>query len=1008
MTLKDWKLKEILQGIGLLSTFIGLPVFADEELAHGKQGWASSELQPAKLAFDGDSNSRWESAHKVAPSWLTVDLGALSKLSSIQIDWERANADSYLVEGSLDNKQWQVLSNFSGGKVGDRTDLLDISGNYRYVRIYATKHSEHNGYGFSIRELKIYGEVSEVTEPPIDTPPAETVNLARGKQVTASTALQSAAFAVDGKMSSRWESAHKVSPSWISVDLGSVRPIQQVVVHWENANAARYQLEGSADGQQWQLLTEHYQNQFGERTDKFAIETELQYLRLTATEPSSGNAWGYSIRELEIFGVKSDHDDTEPQPPENPPQPPVNLPQPPMEAPVEPPLHDKPLPEGALPLFAKGNAVKEQVQYREQDGTLVTLVGMRPTERHARERGEPWDAPDQSAGRYLTYPPFYFQNRSFGLEIRDTVPAGGKTVEVWLHVNEGSFFGTTFSLFRNILDPNVRDFGWSLNYGFNNPNEDGRPLCHAGKRECMMSFSSNWRTDPHSPLKIGDKIELAPAPRLLTPVIDGGGERYYSFEQLYIVGVGLKPWYGIVPNLDSEPLPQSSLLGGDTSLSYNYSEEPHRVFQQMANNIGISNTKHFLQGRRLFHTSFISGEHSESPDTNPVFQQHKQAIVAGYNNERCIGCHQMNGRSPVPVIGDSLNGYSVLTAQQAGEDLLPDPLYGWNIQSRHRDSSKANAVLLQNYVKEIRTLADGSIVELQKPLYQFDSGEPVLYSVRQAPQLIGLGLIEAIAEQDILANADPEDLNGDGIRGIPNWVVDPETGNTLLGRFGWKAAKASLRQQTAEALLLDMGLTSPVYGELDCQKAKECDSSGASTAISADELELFGQYLGLLAVPAQRDLRSGYPAGIRVSKEHDVNPSLIAQGKQLFNEAKCSGCHTPAFTTGLRHPLAELRNQRIQPYSDLLLHDMGPGLADGLPQGKVGGQYWRTAPLWGLGSLASVQGGPDKVRYLHDGRARSIDEAILWHDGEARTSRELYESMSASDRDALKAFLNSL
>ena len=251
---------------------------------------------------------------------------------------------------------------------------------------------------------------------------------------------------------------------------------------------------------------------------------------------------------------------------------------------------------------------------------------MRPTERHARERGEPWDAPNQTAGRYLTYPPFYFQNRSFGLEIRDSVPAGGNEIEVWLHVNEGSFLGTTFSLFRNILDPNVRDFGWSLNYGFNNPHENGLPLCHAGKRECMMSFSSNWRTDPHSPLKVGDKIELAPAPRLLSPVLDGGGERYYSFEQLYVVGVGLKPWYGVAPNLDSEPLPESSLLGGETSLSYNYSEEPHRVFQQMANNIGIANTMRFLKGRRLFHTSFIDGKHSESPGTNPVFYEHQQNV----------------------------------------------------------------------------------------------------------------------------------------------------------------------------------------------------------------------------------------------------------------------------------------------------------------------------------------------------------------------------------------------
>ncbi len=997
------------------------------ELARGKQAWASSELQPARLAFDGDSNSRWESVHRVAPSWLVVDLGGRSALESIEIDWERANAASYRIEGSLDNQQWQEISSFSGGKIGDRTDRLALTGQYRYLRLFATAHSEHNGYGFSVRELRVNGEALEQVAPPVTAPPAGSINLALNKKASASTQLQPASRAVDGNKDSRWESTHKVSPSWLTVDIGAVRAIEQVAVHWENANAAHYRLEGSRDGLQWQLLTEHRHNQFGERTDRFAIATQLQYLRLLAIEPSSGNAWGYSVRELEIFGP-ADDSDTPPTPPVEPPTPPVNPPveppTPPVNPPVEPPqppgppvkeppAHSEPLPGGALPLFAKDQPLTEQIQYREADGTLVTLMGMRPTERHARERGEPWDAPDQAPGRYLTYPPFYFQNRSFGLEIRDSIPAGGNTVEVWLHVNEGSFRGTTFSLFRNVLDPNVRDFGWSLNYGFNNPAEGGQPLCHAGKRECMMSFSSNWRTSPHSPLKIGDKIELAPAPRLLTPVLDGGGERYYSFEQLYIVGVGLKPWYGITPNLDSEPLPDSSLLGGDTSLSYNYSEEPHRVFQQMANNIGIGNTMRFLQGRRLFHTSFISGKHSESPQSNPVFSAHQQQIQGGYNQERCISCHLMNGRSPAPAAGDLLDGYTVLTARQAGNSLLPDPLYGWNIQSRQRQTADVESPLqhpvwLTAYQTETRLLADGTEVTLRRPQYQFGSGEPALYSVRQAPQLIGLGLLEAIAEQDILANADPQDLDGDGIRGVPNWITDEHSGEIRLGRFGWKAAKISLRQQSAEALLLDMGLSSPLYPDTSCQKTLLCQAPLANTAVSAEELDRFSQYLGLLAVPAQRNLRSGYPAGIRVSAEHDVDPALIAKGQQLFMSANCSGCHTPSFTTGVRHPLAELRNQRIQPYSDLLLHDMGPGLADNLPQGQANGQQWRTAPLWGLGSLAAVQGGADKVRYLHDGRASTLDEAILWHDGEARASRQRYEAFSADERQALHHFLLSL
>lgn len=164
----------------------------------------------------------------------------------------------------------------------------------------------------------------------------------------------------------------------------------------------------------------------------------------------------------------------------------------------------------------------------------------------------------------------------------------------------------------------------------------------------------------------------------------------------------------------------------------------------------------------------------------------------------------------------------------------------------------------------------------------------------------------------------------------------------------------------------------------------------------------------MLGVPAQRSLRSGYPAGTRVSPEHDVNPELIQQGKQLFVQSQCVACHTASFITGNSHPLAELRNQKIQPYSDLLLHDMGPGLADTLPQGDASASMWRTAPLWGLGSLSYVQGGADNVRYLHDGRARTLDEAILWHGGEATQSRSLYEQLTAEQRAAVKAFLNSL
>lgn len=668
-----------------------------------------------------------------------------------------------------------------------------------------------------------------------------------------------------------------------------------------------------------------------------------------------------------------------------------------------------------VPLFPAGTQMLEQTQYREPDGTLVTLMGARTTERHARERGEDWNLPDVAPGRYFTFPTFYFQNRTMGLEIRDTIPAGGKKIEFFLRVNEGTFDGTTFSLFRNILNPNVRDYGWSLNGGFDNAKEGNLPLCHAGqpKEDCKLVIDSNWRTDPHSPLKVGDRIELAPAPRLKRdPVIDGGGSRYYSFEQLYVVGVGMKPWYGVAPNLDSDVLPDATLLGGDASVSYNYSEEPMRGFQQMVNNIGIQNTMRFVQGRRLFHTSFADGKHSEHPNDNPIFTQHVNQLGPRFNQVQCIGCHIANGRSAAATIGARLDTMSFLTGGAATDGRrAADPNYGLTVLQRAADASASDfSVTLQRQDITVRTLPDGERVELAKPVYAFKGPAPVDFSARQAPQVIGMGLLEAVAEDTLLALADPDDRDGDGIRGTANIVRDPETGVNRVGRFGWKAGKASLRHQAAEALGNDMGVTSSVYPSRSCQRgATDCRSADpANTSIPEVELLRLSHYLSLVGVPAQRSLRSGFPADARVSPEHDVNPTQIERGRVLFTQARCVACHVAEMKTGATHPFAELRNQTIRPYTDLLLHAMGPGLADGIVEGKAAGNMWRTPPLWGIGSLPHVQGGAANVRYLHDGRARTLTEAILWHAGEADDSRTRFENLPKADRDALMVFLGSL
>ncbi len=673
------------------------------------------------------------------------------------------------------------------------------------------------------------------------------------------------------------------------------------------------------------------------------------------------------------------------------------------------------------PLYPAGTPLTEQIQYREADGTLVTRMGMRPVGRHARE---PWDNTAEQAGLYYIYPSFYFQNRTYGIEIHDHLTGGGNSIEFFLVVNKGTFDGTTFSLFRNEADPNVTGYGWALNYGFNNPTQGGKPICTAGQplQNCEMVVNSNWRTDPHSPLKIGDRIELAPAeflqryPNTQTAVIDGGGSRYYSFEQLYLAGVGLKPWYGIAPRLDSAPLPASTLLGGATTVSYNYSSEPMRAFEQMANNIGIGDTQRFVEGRRLFHTSFLTGRHSEFSDENPVFTQHIGQLGPRYNQASCVSCHVGEGRSPAASVGARLDAMGVLTGAPAKTGGTgPDPTYGLNVL---QDTSVSGApdygVTVASYRASSRTLSDGTVVQLRKPVYKFSGPVPKEFSVRQAPQLIGLGLLEAVPEKTILALADPNDANGDGVKGVPNFVTNPETGQTQLGRFGWKAAKQSLRQQSAEALIEDIGVTSTVFPSRSCQKgAANCRTATATPDVSETEIERFSQYLSLLGVPAPRSVLSGYPAGVFVPALHKVNPTQIAHGARLFAQANCSACHVPQLRTGNTHPLAELRNQVIHPYTDLLLHDMGPGLADTLPQGQAQPGMWRTQPLWGLGYLPYVQSGTvtgsaNNVRYLHDGRARTLLEAIEWHDGEAQRSRQAFEALSTQDRADLLAFLNSL
>ena len=257
--------------------------------------------------------------------------------------------------------------------------------------------------------------------------------------------------------------------------------------------------------------------------------------------------------------------------------------------------------------------------------------------------------------------------------------------------------------------------------------------------------------------------------------------------------------------------------------------------------------------------------------------------------------------------------------------------------------------------------------------------------------MIGLGLLEALPEARLEALADPDDEDGDGISGRINRVYDHERGETAVGRFGWKAEQPTVLQQTAGALLGDMGISSRLFREQNCTAAQTAclaAKDGGEPEIEDAILDKLVLYARTLAVPARRG----------------ADGEEVLRGKLLFGEAGCDSCHTPRHETG-EGALPELSDQTIWPYTDLLLHDMGDALSDERPSFAAEGREWRTPPLWGLGLVRAVNG---HQFLLHDGRARGFAEAILWHGGEGEAAAEAFGAMPAEDRAALLAFLESL
>jgi Predicted thiol oxidoreductase len=383
-----------------------------------------------------------------------------------------------------------------------------------------------------------------------------------------------------------------------------------------------------------------------------------------------------------------------------------------------------------------------------------------------------------------------------------------------------------------------------------------------------------------------------------------------------------------------------------------------------------------------------------------------------FNTNACQGCHIKDGRGHPPA-PDAQNAVSMLVRlsipdapayarviEQLG--VVPEPVYGGQLQDMSVPGVVPEGKVRVDYTPVPIRFKDGTEVELRKPTLQITQlgygpmHPDTRFSARVAPPMIGLGLLEAIPDEAILANAEAQAKAKNGIAGRPNRVWDDAQQKTVLGRFGWKAGQPNLNQQNVHAFSGDMGLTTrlrPVddctAAQTACKQAPNGNGAQGEPEVSDNILRLVLFYSRNLAVPARRDVSA---------------PEVLA-GKTLFFQAGCQSCHTPKYTTAANAAEPELANQVIRPYSDLLLHDMGDGLADHRSEFQASGRDWRTPPLWGIGLTQAVSG---HTQFLHDGRARNLLEAVLWHGGEAAAAQQQVLSFNAEQRAALLAFLNSL
>jgi CxxC motif-containing protein (DUF1111 family) len=610
------------------------------------------------------------------------------------------------------------------------------------------------------------------------------------------------------------------------------------------------------------------------------------------------------------------------------------------------------------PLFTAADAKNLPIVFKRADGAIVTRGAGRYRGRHEKE------------GSFGLYPENTFFDGGYGIAFEDFTPIGQQHLRV-------TFLPGYVPMTTGNLQTNFRHWkaqGDNATFLLN----DYMMTVPAATTPTTAPFGAVQQFDEtHAPgirsIALGENYELEFGAR-----ITGNQPRrdtYYTDTFRYRIGLGgLTPENRDFAQLAGPLLPAQ--LGGDTTISW-LRDEPWMYFDQVALDVQHENIQQFLDGRRLFYTDFTTGAHLEAGNTPFVEQANKAGPM--FNAKSCEACHLHNGSG---AWGGLDTPQRPMGAAAPLEIALPaSGSLGAVLQSQE------GTVAVTGTGTTTVMLADGTSVDLHRPRISVSANgaDVTRFSARIARPLVGLGLLEAIDERTLLALSDPLDCDRDNVTGRPNFVKDPQSGALRVGRFGWKAEKVSVAHQVAVDAAEQLGVTTSLFP----------DAQGKAELSDAD-LASLTTYMRLIGVPPQRN---GADAQVLI-------------GAQTFQGVGCAECHRADLVTSPNHPFSELRAQGVRPFTDLLLHDMGPDLADdsGIPASAddaapPSAAEWRTPPLWGVGLAKTVN---PAATFLHDGRAADLQEAILWHGGEALRSKLAYAALSPTDRAALLAFLQSL